>query len=290
MKRSPSLRELLRIGVRSLERSARILSAHPDTMLLLSHATGIRREDILADPCRPVGRSQAARFLWSIRSRSRLQPLQHLLGEQEFYGRSFRVGPAVLIPRPETETVVQEALDSLSLRFPPDSRERPRVLDLGTGSGCIAISVACEREDAILVATDISPEALAVARENARLQGVAARIDFRQGDLFLPLPGERFHLILSNPPYVPTGDPELSPEVARFEPPVALFAGDTGLQMYRRIFAEAAAHLVEEGELVVEIGYGQSALVPQLAEEFGWRLLDTIKDLARIDRVLRFNR
>lgn len=290
MKQPPSLRELLRTGVRMLEESE-LSRAHPDTILLLSHAVGIRKEEILAYPHRPVKRGRAAHFLRTVRKRKRGHPLQHLTGRQEFYGRSFRVSPSVLIPRPETELLVDKSLEFLS----PFSQQlgegqRPDVLDLGTGSGCIAITLACELENLLLVATDISGEALDVARLNACRMQVDDRIDFQLGDTFEPVDHDRFRLIVSNPPYVRSSDPRLSAEVSGFEPHLALFAGTTGLGMYRRIFAGASYYLADQGRLLLEIGYGQASTVHQLGEEAGWVLQESAPDLAGIQRVLIFAR
>jgi release factor glutamine methyltransferase len=217
--------------------------------------------------------------------RCRREPIAYILGEREFWGRPFEVTPDVLIPRPETELIVEEALEL----FP--AGHAPRVIvDVGTGSGCLAVALALEFPDARVIATDISAAALGVARRNADRNGVAERIDFRTGDLLEPVT-EIADLIVSNPPYVASGDaPGLIPEVREHEPHVALFAGADGLTLFAKLFPSAAKRLCPGGRLIVEVGYDQDDRVAQVAARDGWRLSHVRQDLQSITRTLIFTR
>jgi release factor glutamine methyltransferase len=248
----------------------------------------------------------AARFAAAVARRCRREPLAYILGEREFYGRAFFVTPAVLIPRPETELVVDEALTIIrsgtgrppsppaSARqappSPPASARQARhliVVDIGTGSGCLAITIALECPDVRVIAVDTSAAALEVARENARRHGVADRIEFRQGDLLPPLT-DPVDLVVSNPPYVPERDrPSIAPEVAGYEPAGALFAGADGLDVVRALIPAAARALAPGGSLVMEFGWGQSSEIAQLVERTPWLALRHIRqDLQGIPRVV----
>ena len=208
------------------------------------------------------------------------EPIQYITGECEFYGLPFKVTHEVLIPRPETEHLVEKVL-KLSDHF-----ERPRMVDIGTGSGAIAITLAHKLCAAEVVATDISKSALAIARENATLNHVSERIRFLQGDLLGPLAGERFEIVASNPPYVPEPDrPNLAVEVREYEPALALFAGEDGLDIYRRLIPAAHAALVPGGFLVVEIGFSQAAAIHRLLASNGFTAIDFTPDLQSILRV-----
>lgn len=230
--------------------------ARAEAMLLLRHATGLDKSAILAEPGRPAPGSLDA----LLDRRLAGEPVAYIVGKREFYGREFKVGPEVLVPRQETETLVEMVL---FLGLAPGSR----VLDVGTGSGCLAVTLALERPDLAVFASDVSPDALETARWNAEALG--ARVEFRCGDLLAPWEGERFHLMVSNPPYVASGDP-LPKEVRSFEPHTALFAGEDGLSVYRRLADEAAGHLEEGGVLVVEAGDGAAAAVEAVFVESGW--------------------
>jgi len=205
------------------------------------------------------------------------EPVAYVLGEEPFRNHVFRVTHDVLIPRPDTEVLAACALESLP--------EGPavRVLDLGTGSGCIAISIALERPRASVVAVDASPAALAVARENARRLG-AANVRFVESDWYHGLAGQRFDLIVSNPPYVAAGDPHLA-DLAH-EPRAALVAGDDGLDAIRRIVTDAGKHLDAGGELIVEHGYAQRAAVVEMFRAGGFERLTGHLDLAGLARVV----
>jgi len=211
------------------------------------------------------------------------EPVAYILGEREFWGLPFEVTPDVLIPRPETELIVEEALEL----FPAD-RLPGVIVDAGTGSGCLAVALATEFEDARVIATDISEAALAVARRNASTNGVADRIDFRAGDLLEPVL-ETANLIVSNPPYIASGDAAgLVPEVREHEPHVALFAGLDGLSVFGKLFPSAATRLAPGGRLIVEVGYDQDDRVARIASRHGWRLSHVRQDLQSITRTLVF--
>ena len=220
------------------------------------------------------------KFRRTVARRAEREPLAYIIGHKEFFSLDFEVTPAVLIPRPETETLVEEALKFLTPRKPP------RVLDIGTGSGAIAVAIAMNALDAHLVATDISESALEVARHNAMRHRCEDRIDFIDTDLFPP--GDtRFDLIVSNPPYIADADLDaLQPEIRLHEPRLALAAGADGLDFYRRIVAECRSRLNPDGALMVEIGAGQLNAVQALFRRAGFSNIDAVRDLARIDRVV----
>ncbi|MGE0001625.1 MAG: peptide chain release factor N(5)-glutamine methyltransferase [Fimbriimonadaceae bacterium] len=230
--------------------------ARAEASLLLVFATGLSKTQLLASPDLPAPDSMSA----LLDRRLGGEPVAYITRSREFYSREFMVSPAVLVPRHETETLVDVAL---FFGPPPGSR----VLDVGTGSGCLAITLALERPDLVVCASDLAPEALAIARENAACLG--AEVEFREGDLLDPWRGERFHLMVSNPPYVAL-DEALSREVAAFEPKCALYAGEDGLEFYRRLAHEAASHLEPTGALVVEAGDGAARAVEEVFVTAGW--------------------
>jgi release factor glutamine methyltransferase len=208
------------------------------------------------------------------------EPIQYITGETEFYGLPFRVTPAVLIPRPETEHLVEQAL-ALAAAY-----GAPRILDIGTGSGAIPVALAAHLPQAQITAVDISPAAIELAGRNAALNGVEHRIRFLKSDLLGAVRGEQFDLILSNPPYVPEGDrPSLSVEVRDHEPSLALFAGRDGLDIYRRLIPEAFAALAQGGSVALEIGFGQSEAIASLLSSAGFEHITFTPDLQGIARV-----
>lgn len=223
-----------------------------------------------------------------IARRASREPMAYLIGQREFYGRPFQVTPDVLIPRPETEFVIDEVIGLTRARRDPDAGGRsPRVIvDIGTGSGCIAVTLALELPQAKLLATDTSAGALRVAQDNARRHGVADRIEFRHGP-FLAGFADPVDLVVSNPPYVPDADrASLAPEVAMFEPAAALFAGRDGLDVIRALVPRAAAALGPGGALVMEIGLGQATEVQRLVEKAGLTEVRLVPDLQGIPRVI----
>ena len=209
------------------------------------------------------------------------EPLAYILGSWEFYGRPFKVNASVLIPRQETETLVDAALDAVR------KLDAPKILDLGTGSGCVAITVALERLDARVWALDISKPALSVAKENALALG--ASVQFKQSDLMKSFRGPKLDLIVTNPPYVSTRI-DLLPEVGDWEPAVALFGGRSGLDLMKRIATESAEHLRPEGLLITEVADGQAPEARRTFQRAGWILKETRKDLSGHDRTLTFLR
>jgi release factor glutamine methyltransferase len=238
-------------------------SARLEAQILLAHVMGCPRIELVARSNDEPTEAERNRFKELIRRRVEGWPVAYLVGRREFYLLSFEVSPAVLIPRPDTETLVLEALNRLK------GQAAPAVLDLGTGSGCVAVSLAHQCPGARVTAVDISPDALEVARRNAEQHGVADRVAFLGGDLFAPLPaGAAFDLIVSNPPYVTPGElAELAPEVRDHEPRVALDGGPDGLAFYRRIAADAGRFLRPGGLLLVEVGWTQEPAVRTIFEE-----------------------
>ncbi len=243
--------------------------------LLLAHALRCDRIRLYLDFDKPLGEPELAAFRELVKRRADGEPTAYLVGKREFYGRPFRVTPAVLVPRPETELVVEAALAALP--------EGGSALDLCTGSGAIGVSLALEKKGARVVATDLSAGALAVAGENAAALG--ASVDFVEGDLFAPLgAGQRFDVIVSNPPYVPSGElAGLSREVRR-EPTMALDGGPDGLALLRRIAAEAPRWLAPGGTLVLEMHESHAEPLPVICREAGFEKAEARKDLAGLWR------
>jgi len=261
--------------------AAGIETAALDARLLLQHAAGVSHEALIAAPERPVEAGTAARFRGFLNRRLNHEPVSRILGEREFYGRVFVVTPAVLDPRPDTETLIDEALAKAG--------SAPLILDLGTGSGAIAVTMLAERPAARGVATDLSAAALAVARDNALRLGVADRLTLVHGSWFDGIVG-RFDLILSNPPYIPLAEiAGLAPEVREFDPLRALDGGPDGLSAYRRIAAGALSHLAAGGRVIVEIGAGQEAGIGGIFAEQGLREIGRRRDLAGHVRCLTFS-
>lgn len=255
-------------------------SARLTADLLLGHVLQVPRIKLYMDLDRPLSKDELATYRALITRRLGGEPVQYLVGSWEFYGRGFAVDPRVLIPRPETELLVEAALRAVPKDAPA------RVLDLCTGSGCIAATIAAERPQASVWATDVSPEALAVARPNAEKLGVDGRVTFFQGDLFGPVPeGAKFDVIVSNPPYVKSEEiAGLQREVQK-EPRLALDGGTDGLDLVRRIVAQAPARLVAGGLLALEIGEDQGAAVKALLTQAGFVDVRIEPDLERRDRL-----
>lgn len=242
---------------------------------LLAHQLGVTRESLIARPEQRIARGDAQSFMQLVERRWLGEPLAYLLGEKEFFGRMFAVSPAVLIPRPETEMLVEVALRLVAR---PDAH----VLDLGTGSGCIGITLALERAGWRVAATDLSAEALVVARRNAS-RWQAGNITFYQGSWFDAIGALRFDIVVANPPYVATGDPHL--DALRFEPTAALVADGDGLGCLQAIISGAPAHLVAGGYLALEHGHNQGLTVRSVLSANGWRNIQTDADLAGLERV-----
>jgi release factor glutamine methyltransferase len=263
-------------STRILRRDAELLLAHAlrkdRTWLFLHHNDAITPGDHTA-------------FQSLVERRAAHEPLQYIIGKQEFFGLSLQVSPATLIPRPETEHLV-EAVLAWAATQPPDLR----LVDVGTGTGAIPLALAKHLPSARIFACDISPAALQVARTNAINLGLEHRVHFWHSDLLQvfttePMQQERFHAIVSNPPYIPAGDAaELQPEVRDFEPHVALFAGDNGLEVYCRLIPQAAAALRPGGLLAMEFGFGQRDALTRLLS--GWKDVRFVEDYAGIPRIV----
>jgi release factor glutamine methyltransferase len=255
-----------------------------EAQILLAHALGCKKIDLYVRHDEEPTEDRRTAFRETIKKRAEGMPVAYLVGHREFYSLEFAVTPAVLIPRPETETLVMEALRRLK------PLESPRVLDLGTGSGAIAVAIARQHKTARITAVDVSSPALAVAIGNAQRHGVADRITFLEGDLFAPVAGQTFDLIVSNPPYIADAEfAALDVGVREFEPRAALAGGPDGLDFFRRIAADVQTYLSPGGAILVEIGATQEAAVRDL---FAARLdPDTsVKDSAGRPRVVTAKR
>ena len=249
-----------------------------DATVIMSEVLGVNRAWIAANPMRILTETEDARIDMLAAQRALGQPIAYLLQRREFYGREFVVNADVLIPRPETETLIEAALARLT--------PRATVLDLGTGSGAIAVTLACQRPEARVVATDASAAALRVARENAARHHCGSRIEFLEGEWYAPLGERRFDLIAANPPYVAAGDPHLARGDLRFEPRAALTDGSAdGLASIRAIVAGAGRHLQPGGWLLLEHGYDQALAVREILARAGFEGLVSLPDLAGIPRV-----
>lgn len=254
---------------------------------LLGRLLGLARAELYLQRTRALTTDEWRRLDAWLARRARGEPVQYITGRAAFRGLDLAVSPAVLIPRPETEGLVEAVLDVLRselARWP-----RPRILDLGTGSGAVALALAAEWPQAVFTATDASEEALAVARANAEACGGADRVQLRHGDWFEPIAAdERFEVIVSNPPYIATGERESLPrDVREFEPEQALFSGETGLEALREIVDEAPRHLVTEGLLALELAESRAREVAAwLTGAYDWEEIRLIDDLAGRPRVL----
>ena len=261
--------------------AAEIDSARLDAELLLAEALGVERSRLLFKHDGAVDGAALARLHALIARRAGGEPVSYIIGRREFWSLNFVVTPAVLAPRPETELLVETALKLIG------SKASPRILDLGTGSGAIAVALAKEIPGADIVATDMSQDALEVARANARRHGVEERITFVAGDLFAPVRGMKFDAILSNPPYIRSDDIEALPrDVRDFEPRIALDGGSDGLDFYRRIAREAPHRLTTGGFVAVEIGTAMGAEVARLFADRSFEGVRVEKDLAGLERVV----
>lgn len=261
--------------------AAGIEDARGEAWLLLAAATGAERAALLAGAVPTLSAEQEERLETLVRRREKREPVAYILGEKEFWSLPFAVDPAVLIPRPETETVVEAALDQID-----DRAAALRILDLGTGSGCLLVALLTELPQARGVGVDDSPAALAVARRNAERLSVAARAQFRQGRWGEGLK-ERFDLIVSNPPYVAAAEwDRLQPEIRCFEPKSALVAGPDGLEAYRELAPHCARLLAADGLLALEIGFDQADAVSAILAGHGLEVIERRRDLAGIERCL----
>ncbi|MEW5893926.1 MAG: peptide chain release factor N(5)-glutamine methyltransferase [Pseudomonadota bacterium] len=272
-----SLDDLLRHGAHGFQHKLGLepAAARLEAQALAAHALEVSRTWLVAHGRDRLAGELVQKIETLFRRRCAGEPVAYIIGRREFYGRAFQVGPAVLIPRPETEHLVEAALK----RAAPDAR----VLDIGTGSGCIAITLKLERPDLKVTAVDVSSEALAIARTNA--EDWHAQVEFIESDLFSALDERRFELIVSNPPYIPEADPHLAQGDLRFEPRGALAAGPDGLDAIRRIVEQAKTHLAPGGWLLFEHGYDQGEAVQGLFRAAGYAEVFLEQDLAGQPRV-----
>ena len=260
-----------------------------DAAVLLAYVLGRDRPWLLAHPDVELSPGEEAAYLQTLADRRARKPLQYITGHQEFYGLDLQLSSATLIPRPETEILVQAVLQWADTQRPLSAKPL-RLVDVGTGSGAIALAVAANLSHGIVEALDVSPAVRPIVEANARRHGLSDRVRFAESDLLAALQpqlavGFRFDAVLSNPPYIPAGDaPTLQPEVREYEPHTALFAGAEGLDLYRRLIPQARAALRPGGLLAMEFGFGQRQALQQLLG--GWTQLQFLDDLAGISRVV----
>ena len=280
-----TIRKLL-MWTESFLREKAIDTPRLDAQILLAHVLKCKRIDLYVRSEEEPAEPDRATFKDLIKRRVDGCPVAYLVGQREFYQLVIDVNSAVLIPRPETELLVMEALRLLK------GRQAPRVLDVGTGSGCIALTIARHHSSAHITATDISPQALEMARRNAAKLGLPDRVRFLEGDLFAPVSDEVFDLVVSNPPYVAQGEfAGLMKEVRDYEPRLALDGGADGLAVYRRLAANAPHHIAANGFLLLEIGASQEPPVRNLLERTGaFDAITTHFDGQKLPRVLEAHR
>ncbi|MGM0509230.1 MAG: peptide chain release factor N(5)-glutamine methyltransferase [Fusobacteriota bacterium] len=252
-----------------------------DAEYLIADVLDVKRLELYLNYEKPLSKEERENIKEKLKKRGPKRiPLQHILGYEEFYGYKFKVNNQVLIPRPETEILVENCLKKLK-----DIKD-PIVLDIGTGSGAIAISIAKERDDSKILAVDIKEEALNVARQNAKINEVE-NVKFQKSDVFEDVKFNKFNMIISNPPYIPEAEYDnLMPEVKNYEPISALKADDEGLYFYKKISKLAENYLIEGGFLVFEVGHNQAKKVREIMKKYGYKKIKIIKDYSNIERVV----
>lgn len=274
----PTIARAIQMVCERLEKAG-IENTRFEARLLLCHVLGVETQILIGYPERDISQDDMKRLETLLKRREGREPMSHILGEREFWSLPFKVTKDTLTPRPDSETLIEAVLHHI-----PDMMRNLRVLDLGTGTGCLLLSVLSEYQQARGLGVDISPAALEVAKENARNLGLESRSDFRLGDWCAGI-SEKFDLILSNPPYIALSDKEmLAPEVVQFEPYSALFAGPDGLDDYRKLALALVDVLYEDGLAVLEIGINQGDAVSELMENVGFCVLERPKDLSGIER------
>lgn len=255
-----------------------------DAEVLLGHVLDLERIQLYVQHDRPLTPKELEAYRAAVARRAKREPVAYITGEREFYSLAFKVDRRVLVPRPETELLVETALELLREAFPGEGRLS--IADIGTGSGAVAVAIARSEERARVVATDASLDALEVAAANVERHGLGSRVELRGGDLFDPLGGERFHAIVSNPPYVKESDyPNLPPDVRDYEPKGALVAGSDGLSVIRRLVEGAPSRLLPGGFLALEIGWDQADGVREIVRRRGLECERIVTDLEGRDRV-----
>jgi release factor glutamine methyltransferase len=250
-----------------------------DAEYLLGHVLGVPRLELYLDHDRPLEPAEVDRLRELVRRRGSREPLAYVLGSWSFYGLELHCDARALVPRPETEVLVEHCLALLA------GTQAAHIVDVGTGTGAIALALAAQLPDASVAAIDLSPDALALAAENATANGLEGRIELLQGDLLAPVAGRSFHLVASNPPYVAPGA-EVDPEVSGFEPALAVYAEHAGRAIHERLAAEARAALQPGGHLVVEVAEGQAPWLSQHLAELGYENVSVKQDLRGIERVV----
>ena len=276
------LRELYRYGKENMSLHS-IENPGLETSILLTKTGAINNiAEIYTSPEKDVEQHKLADFHNLLDRRIKHEPIAYLVGEKEFYSRPFSVRPAVLIPRPETEFLVEEAI-----RAAYGIRE-PVILDIGTGSGCISVTIACEIKDSKVYATDVSGEALSVARKNALRHKAGDRISFINCNLSDPLKEKSFDIVLSNPPYIPESEfPFLEPDVRDHEPGLSLIGGEDGLLYIRKIISASGSLLKDGGWCLLEVGARQALKTKELFKEHGFDEIASVNDLANVERVIK---
>ena len=251
-----------------------------DAEVLLSYLLGQKRIFLYVHFDQPLTAEELARYREMVKRRAAGEPVAYICGEKEFMGLTFKVTPAVLVPQPDTETLVEAAIERLK------GKEGARIADVCTGSGAIALALAHYLPESSVVATEISPDALSSAKENAESLGLLERVVFCEGDLLAPLSGETFDAIVSNPPYIPSAEIAGLPREVRAEPKIALDGGADGLDFYRRLVRESAVLLKDSGFLAVECGDTQAGAIAEMAVTGGFGRTEIVHDLADKERVV----
>jgi release factor glutamine methyltransferase len=273
-----TVRELLGRSREYLEQRG-VPSPKLEAEYLLAHVLAVPRLELYLDHDRPLEAAEVDRLRELVRRRGKREPLAYVLGSWSFYGLELHCDARALVPRPETEVLVDRCLALVA-----ESAE-PSIVDIGTGTGAIALALAARLPGAIVTAIDVSPGALALAAENAALNGLAERVELLGGDLFAPVAGRRFDLVASNPPYVAAGN-SVDPEVADFEPALAVYADDGGRAIHERLAAGAQSALQPGGHLVVEVAEGQAPWLAERLAGLGYAAISVTRDLRGIERVV----
>lgn len=274
------IRQLLKDAVEKLHK-ADVATPVLDAQIMLSQVSGCSRIELIAHPELQLSPKAIRKFTEWVNRRSQREPLAYIIGQQEFFGICFEVTPAVLIPRPETEILVETVIEYLK------NLDKPILADIGIGSGAVAVSIAKNVLNVVVFGTELSQAALDVARRNVEHAGVQDKVQILYGDLLEPLDGINFDLIVSNPPYIASGEIDnLQPEIAKYEPKQSLDGGPDGLDYYHRLSAEAPDYLKAGGILVVEVGFSQSDSVKVMFENEGFRNVRAKKDYNGIERVV----
>lgn len=282
MSKNMHLKDLYQYGKENMKRHL-IENPALETSILLSKSSAIKDiSEIYAHPEKELDQTKVDVFNRLMERRIKNEPIAYITGEKEFYSRTFSIERSVLIPRPETELLVEETLRAA------DGMERPAILDIGTGSGCVAVTLACELKNAKIYGADISPEALALAAKNARRHGSRDKILFVRGNLTDPFKKDAFDIVASNPPYISEREfKALPPEIKDFEPRSSLIAGEDGLYFIRQIIPGAGYILKNGGWCLLEIGAGQSSAVETIFREAGFTEISSSRDINEIERVVR---